>query len=230
VLWGTGVYTARQQETLEREINTQLQDPRRRPPPVVPGHAYAVIRIPEMDLQAVVVQGTDLGSLEKGPGHYLESTDPWDKRGPTAIAGHRTTYGAWFWDLDKLERGDRIALYTERGTFRYRITDSRIVYPTPEVAREIFRSTRDPSLVLTTCHPRFSAAQRLIVFADASEPGNRSSKGVEGTRPAVPNLDRSEAPALRQGRIVLLGLAGLLGLTLSTAAVVAFRQRRRRRG
>jgi sortase A len=228
-LWGTSFYTAQQQGSLDKEINAQLEDPRRRPPPVVPGHAYAVIGIPETDLQAVVVQGTDVGSLTKGPGHYLESRDPWDRRGPTAIAGHRTTYGAWFWDLDKLERGDRIALYTERGTFRYRVTDSRIVYPTPDVARDVFRTTKNTSLVLTTCHPRFSAAQRLIVFAKGIDPGSGSGPSLQiGGPPPEGSVDLAESPAVRQARAILLGIAGGVAFALLIATVVAVRRHRRR--
>jgi sortase A len=79
-----------------------------------------------------------------------------------AIAGHRTTYLHPFWSLDQLGPGDRIELQTRFGRFDYRVTSTRTVLPT---AVWILRPTRDPTLVLTTCSPRFSATRRLVVFA-----------------------------------------------------------------
>ena len=77
------------------------------------------------------------------------------------IAGHRTTYGAPFWDLDKVQRGDLVTLVTEFGTFAYRVTRSKVIEPTQS---GVLDPTKKPTLVLTTCTPRFSAAQRLIVY------------------------------------------------------------------
>jgi sortase A len=79
-----------------------------------------------------------------------------------AIAGHRTTYGAPFWSLNELKTGDRITLATEYGIFNYRVTESRIILPSQAA---VLHETRDPTLVLTTCNPRFSAAERLVIFA-----------------------------------------------------------------
>jgi sortase A len=84
-----------------------------------------------------------------------------------AIAGHRTTYGAPFWDLDKLDAGDQIQLQTEQGVFEYVVTRTRIVAPS---ATEVTLPTARPTLILTTCNPRFSAAERLVVFADLVTP------------------------------------------------------------
>jgi sortase A len=110
----------------------------------------------------VVVQGTDTESLQRGPGHYRETDDPWDRRGRVGIAGHRTTYGAPFWDLDQVEDGDVITLVTEFGTYAYRVTRTKIIQP-DQIG--VLDPTKRPTLVLTTCTPRFSAAQRLIVYA-----------------------------------------------------------------
>ena len=110
----------------------------------------------------VVVQGTSTSDLEKGPGHYADTAFPWDPRGRAGIAGHRTTYLHPFWSLDKLRRGDLIELRTRYGTFDYRVTGSRTVLPT---ATWVLAQTRAPTLVLTTCTPRFSATHRLVVFA-----------------------------------------------------------------
>jgi sortase A len=79
------------------------------------------------------------------------------------IAGHRTTYLHPFYDLDKMREGDPIILETEYGTFRYVVTR---VFVTPPSNASVLDQTKDPTLVLTTCNPRFSASQRLIVLAD----------------------------------------------------------------
>ena len=161
MLWGTGLYTAREQDTLRREITERLREPRPEPAPVLPGNAYAIIKIPAIQVNDVVVQGTDTESLKRGPGHYEETADPWARTGRVGIAGHRTTYGAPFGDLDRVERGDVVTLITEYGTFAYRVTRSKIIEPHQ---LGVLDATKKPTLVLTTCTPKFSAAQRLIVY------------------------------------------------------------------
>lgn len=165
LLWGTGIYTARRQDGLRQQLEARLAEGRPHPgePTILPGRAYAVLQIPSIDLDVVIVEGTDVNALKSGPGHYRRTDDPWDPRGRVAIAGHRTTYGAPFWDLDRIRPDDPIRLITELGTFEYQVTGSRVVLPT---ATAVLRPSRAPSLVLTTCSPRFSAARRLIVFAD----------------------------------------------------------------
>jgi sortase A len=167
LLWGTGLYTARQQDGLRDQLDTRIAAADRNPhpgePTILPGHAYAVLQIPTIDVDAVVVEGTEVEDLKKGPGHYARTDDPWDPEGRVAIAGHRTTYGAPFWDLDKVRAGDDLRLITEHGTFDYAATESREVLPS---ASSVLRPTDDPSLVLTTCTPKFSAARRLILVAE----------------------------------------------------------------
>jgi sortase A len=170
LLWGTGVYTSRAQGDLRQDLAARIQDPRSGElsrSRVLPGEALAILRIPKIDVDTVVIEGTDVRDLKKGPGHYRDTAYPWEDDGKVGIAGHRTTYGAPFWSLDKLRRGDRITLATEFGTFDYQVTRTREVLPTQT---DILRQTRDPTLVLTTCTPRFSAARRLIVFADRMDP------------------------------------------------------------
>lgn len=166
LLWGTGIYTARQQDGLREQLETRLaaaeQNPHAGEPTILPGRAYAILQIPSIGLDLVVVEGVDVVDLKAGPGHYARTDDPWDRLGRVGIAGHRTTYGAPFWDLNEVRPGDDIRLITELGTFDYRVTVQREVAPT---AGEVLRPTREPSLVLTTCSPRFSAARRLIVVA-----------------------------------------------------------------
>lgn len=125
------------------------------------GDAIGRIRIPEIDVSKVVVEGTDGGSLRKGPGHYPETPLP-GIRGTVAIAGHRTTYGAPFRDLDKLERGDLIVLEMPYGRFEYRVQEERIVDPS---ATWVTKRVGHDRLVLTACHPKYSAAQRIVTFA-----------------------------------------------------------------
>jgi sortase A len=129
------------------------------------GDAVGRIRIPEVDLSTVVVEGTDGGSLRKGPGHYPETPLP-GIRGTVAIAGHRTTYGAPFRDLDKLEERDSIVVEMPYGRFVYRVEESRIVDPS---ATWVTKRVRHDRLVLTACHPKYSAAQRIVIFARLQE-------------------------------------------------------------
>lgn len=125
------------------------------------GDAVGRIRIPEIGLRTVVVEGTDGGSLRRGPGHYPETPLP-GIRGTVAVAGHRTTYGAPFRDLDKLENRDEIVIEMPYGHFVYRVEETRIVEPT---ATWVTKRVGYDRLVLTACHPKYSAAQRIVIFA-----------------------------------------------------------------
>ena len=169
LLWGTGFYYDNQQSGLREQLERQISvADRAGPPPVVlPGQAYAILRIPDLELNEVVVQGTETEALKRGPGHYEGTADPWEETGRVAIAGHRTTYGAPFWDLNLLSPGDDIEVATERGTFDYEVSRTAVVSPDADY---VLDGTREPTLVLTTCNPKFSAAERLIVFADRVEP------------------------------------------------------------
>lgn len=168
-LWGTGLTTQRAQEELRPSFVERIdtKDPREAPPPNrlrLPGTAYAQILIPRIDLNLIVVEGTDAVDLENGPGHYSDTADPWEESGRVAIAGHRTTYLAPFGNLDEMRTGDEITLRTEFGTFRYEVNDVFVI-PT-EGSGVVLEQTAEPTLVLTTCHPEFSDAERLIVTAD----------------------------------------------------------------
>ena len=125
------------------------------------GDPLGRIRIPAIGVSDVFVEGTDAGDLRRGPGHYPETPLP-GQRGTVAIAGHRTTYGAPFHDVDDLDPGDRIELDMPYGRFTYRVERLRIVAPT---ATEVTDRVGFDRLVLSACHPLYSAAQRIIVFA-----------------------------------------------------------------
>ena len=125
------------------------------------GDAVGRLRAAAIGLDEVIVQGTGTSDLRKGPGHYPDSPLP-GAPGTVAIAGHRTTYGAPFRDIDDLDRGDRIELAMPYGRFGYRVERTRIVAPT---ALWVTRPVAYDRLVLTACHPLYSAARRIVVFA-----------------------------------------------------------------
>jgi sortase A len=125
-----------------------------------PGDPIGRIVMPSIGVSEVFVEGTGAGDLRTGPGHYPETPLP-GERGTVAIAGHRTTYGAPFRRVDELERGDRIELRMPYGRFVYRVERTRIVPPTETSVIDRVGYDR---LVLSACHPLYSAAQRIIVF------------------------------------------------------------------
>jgi sortase A len=125
------------------------------------GDAVGRIVIPSIGADFTVVQGTDEGSLEKGPGHYPTSVLP-GLGGTVAIAGHRTTYLAPFRHIDALRAGQRIVLRMPYGRFVYTVQYHRIVAPT---AWWVTGDVGYDRLVLSACNPLYSAAQRIVVFA-----------------------------------------------------------------
>jgi sortase A len=125
------------------------------------GSPLGRIKAGKIGLDDVVVQGTGTGDLRRGPGHYPDTPLP-GARGTVAVAGHRTTYGAPFRRLDQLARGDRIEMLMPYGRFTYTVERTRIVPPT---AVWVTNRVSYDRLILSACHPLYSAAQRIIVFA-----------------------------------------------------------------
>jgi sortase A len=136
-----------------------------------PGDPLGRLRIPLIDLDRLVQQGTrgsasldpgaDRALLRNGPVHYGVTPLPGAGK-PFAVAGHRTTYGAPFYKLDRLKRGDRIYLDTPYARFRYEVAKTTVVLPNDvSVLRD-----RGYGLVLTTCTPPYSASHRLVVWAE----------------------------------------------------------------
>jgi sortase A len=126
------------------------------------GHAIGTIRMPTLGRRYAIVQGTDTDSLRKGPGHYPETSFP-GMGGTVAIAGHRTTYLAPFRTIDSLKKGDPIVLDMPYGTFTYAVEKTQVV--PPEQTSVINRVPGAERLVLSACHPLYSASHRIIVFA-----------------------------------------------------------------
>lgn len=125
------------------------------------GEPIARLRVPRLGLDVVVVDGTDPGDLRKGPGRHLETFMP-GERELVYVAGHRTTYGAPFSHIDRLEAGDAVELELPYATFTYRVTGHRIV---DQHELSVLDSRGREELALQACHPRFFASERYIVYA-----------------------------------------------------------------
>jgi sortase A len=125
------------------------------------GSAIGRLEIDRIDLNAVVVQGVGDASLRKAPGHYRNTFMP-GQGGTMGIAGHRTSYGAPFRHIDKLKTGDRIVVTMPYARFTYRVQGHQIVSAGDS---EAFRPVTYQRLVLSACHPLYSASQRILVFA-----------------------------------------------------------------
>jgi sortase A len=126
------------------------------------GAALGRLEIPRIGLKQVFVESTEHDALTKGPGHYRGTVLP-GLLGTVGLAGHRTTYGAPFRHLDELRVGSRIVLRMPYGRFAYRVTRTAIT--TPDDASSLRRQRAVHQLVLTACHPLYSAAQRIVVTA-----------------------------------------------------------------
>ena len=188
-LYGTGIYTAQQQNRLAEEFDRlpafEHVSPEGKPLPPGPPDSYQPgpgapvfrMHLPTIeDKPMVVVEGVGVDELKLGPGHYPSCRPGFERplctqgyeaypgqRGRVIISGHRTTHGQPFWSLDEMEAGDPIHFETQWGDFTYTVTHKEIVEPD---SRAIVVKSDKAELVLTTCNPKYSAAERLIVFAE----------------------------------------------------------------
>ncbi len=243
-LWGTGIYTSREQDQLARDFETTLSRDGVPAPvtttttvglpgettetiepaldaPTIPaeGDPVARIKIPKIGVDKIVVNGVSRDDLRKGPGLYPETALP-GQAGNAAIAGHRTTYGAPFGDLDQLVIGDLIQVQTLYGVFRFRVTEQLIVAPSDigvidpkPVDSNAPSKGLVPQITLTTCNPKYSAAQRLIVKADLAPdqvalPAPTSRGNPQISEEGLSGESGSTSPAALAGLIAaLIGLA-----------------------
>jgi sortase A len=125
------------------------------------GDAIGRIRIPEIGVSDVMVHGTRWGpDLSRGPGHYERTS--WPGLGKTVgVAGHRTTFGAPFRDIDDLANGDEIVLEMAYGTFRYQVFAHEIV---DSDDWSVIRNRGFDTVMLSACHPLYGSSERWIVY------------------------------------------------------------------
>ena len=163
---GYPAYTNFQQDRRQAELDEQLASPEIKQAyqagTVAEGDGLTRIKIPKIGLDMVVVQGTSNSALRAGAGHYPDTPLPCEP-GNVGIAGHRTTYGRPFHHLDKMAVGDEIILETPVGSCTYRVARAPFVVAPTDIG--VVAPTEVPTLTLTTCHPKGSARQRLIVQA-----------------------------------------------------------------
>jgi sortase A len=152
-------FSERQQVKLEKALVDPPARVVRKEP--LRGDALGKILMPTIGVSEYVVEGTDADNLRKGPGHYPDTPLP-GQHGTSAIAGHRTTYGAPFRNLNELKKNDRILVEVPYGTFVYRVERTQIV---DDSALWVTKKVGHDRLVLTACHPLYSAAQRIVAFA-----------------------------------------------------------------
>jgi sortase A len=153
---------ANQQETAEFDRERVEAAANRLQGKLKMGHPLGRLRIPRIDLNAIFVQGTRWGpDLSQGPGHYAQTSLPGVGR-TMAIAAHRTTFGAWFRHIDSLKTGDSVSLRLPYATFYYRVFTHKIV---KSGDWSIIRERGFDTLVLSACHPLYSASHRWVAFA-----------------------------------------------------------------
>ncbi|MCW2713165.1 MAG: hypothetical protein JWN88_212 [Frankiales bacterium] len=181
----TGLVTAREQGRLSDDLASSWAEPVppagqaagapvAEPAPVALGDGLAVLRVPRLgdwnDSPPVVVEGVSVEDLKKGPGHIPGTALPGEV-GNVVLSGHRTTYGQPFNAFGELQAGDAVVLETRDTWFTYRVTGTEIVAPnavevTYPVPGDLAATPTRRLLTMTTCHPKFSAKQRLIIFSE----------------------------------------------------------------
>jgi sortase A len=202
-LWGTGFHTQRAQDDLEQQFEEDTEafaaehpDPRPHDPdepqpvPPAPGRGTGVgrIEIPAIGVNWIFLEGVGLDVLANGPGHY-EGTPLPGQAGNAGIAGHRTTYGQPFHNLDQLGEGDRIIIsYINGSRFTYRYKTTHIVTPD---RTDVLEYKFDNRITLTACHPKYSAAERIVVVGELLEPAAEPDPGLPTA--AAPELEGAES-------------------------------------
>jgi len=186
-LWWTDVTAGRAQAATVHELSRDFaasdpapggstpssttSTPATLPEPAV-GKAFAVLRVPRFGADWVrpVIEGTGHDVLQRGVGHYRGTAMP-GAVGNFAIAGHRTTWGRPFHDIDRLRTGDVVVVETTSAYYVYAVRSHLVVDPTD--VRVIAPVPNRPGvgaakawLTMTACHPKYSAAHRYVVFAE----------------------------------------------------------------
>jgi sortase A len=233
-LWGTGIREAQAQNRLEDQFNAKVAQasgsgdgatvgsttsttsgsvpsetlpvttaaPEAAPPE---GEVLGKIEIPKIGLSAFVIEGVSDSDLHNGPGHYPATPLP-GQQGNSAIAGHRTTYGAPFASIDELVPGDTIKVTTLQGTFTYAVTPqddgSGHIIVSPSAVEVLSDAPTEALasknlLTLTACHPKYSASKRIIVFAELQgEARPAAARHPDAPEPELQGLSGKRAPKL----------------------------------
>ena len=194
------------------------------------GAAVGYLSIPAIGVNEAIVEGVGEAQLQSGPGHYPGTPLP-GEGGNAAIAGHRTTYGAPFYELNQLTNGDPIYVQTSQGVFTYEVTGSQVVAPNNV---SVLDPSPQPALTLTTCNPRYSATSRLVVKAALVSSRAAASGGGGGATPTSQSnpsprrpssLAGSEALAGHGQGVVVAVLWGVVMIACAIAAIVVVRRR-----
>jgi sortase A len=212
-LLGTNLAEARHQHDLRAQLRSVLPGadqapggaPTPAPAPTPTGKAVAIIEIPSIGVNKAVVEGVELTDLKLGPGHYPGTPLP-GQPGNAAIAGHRTTYGAPFFNIDQVKPGDKVFVTTKQGRFEYKASETRIVKPS-EVS--VVAPTPDNRLTLTSCNPRFSAAQRIVLVSQLVGPAAPAAPPV-ANQPKVTEVVGATSDPKGRAPAILWGLATLV--------------------
>ena len=178
-LWVTDLLSNARQDELTAELREEWAAPAAVPAELQGGEAFAMLHIPRLgaDYARAVVEGTGTEDLEQGPGHYRGTAMP-GEQGNFAVAGHRVGRGSPFLEIDELRTGDPVVVETADSWFVYRVLGPADVVPGQQVVSPSDVSVIAPTpngppdgaptgayLTLTTCHPEYSARERLIVHA-----------------------------------------------------------------
>ncbi len=154
------------------------------------GKGIGYLVIPKIAVNFVVVEGVGEPQLQGGPGHYPGTSLP-GQPGNAAIAGHRTTYAAPFYNLNELTPGDPIYALTSQGLFRYNVVSQQAVAPT-DVA--VLDQSATPELTLTTCNPRWRGPAPRRRGQDAGEPDRETPAATAGDHSPGPSPWPATAP------------------------------------
>jgi sortase A len=209
------------------EVETSTAPPMAPPPE---GDPVGIITIPSIGVDHVMVEGVAKADLKKGPGHYPGTPLP-GQAGNAGIAGHRTTYGAPFNRLDELVPGDEITVATPQGSFVYKVVpapgqpaDGEAPYIVKPSQVEVLEDFGDNRLTLTTCHPEYSARERLIVHAVLdTEPAKAEVVDVDtGAEPPPPPEVAADFDEGLEGDPDALRMVLLFGVAAAAVAALAW--------
>lgn len=176
--FATDLWAARIQGNLVEEMSSPQAAQQFRAGQIGVGDPLTRLEIPSLGVDTIVVEGTTLSALRAGAGHYPETPLP-GERGNVAIAGHRTTYGRPFNQIDELVPGDKVILTTPVGRHVYEIMGRPfVVEPTDYDAVVNNYPPKGSYLTLTSCHPEGSARYRIVVRAKLIESTNSVAEAV----------------------------------------------------